>query len=42
MKHGKKYVDSAKTVDYNELYESADSFVSNCWQFVFKKNHLLL
>ena len=30
MKHGKKYVDSAKTVDYSKLYESAEALDLVC------------
>ena len=30
MKHGKKYADSAKAVDFSKLYESAEAFDLVC------------
>ena len=30
MKHGKKYVDSAKAVDYTKLYESVEALDLVC------------
>ena len=43
MKHGKKYVDSAKAVDYAKQYESAEALDIVCKQAKrAKQKHKLL